>query len=275
MIGLAILLAAAAPADAPDMASDATLALALRAVEHGRPLQARVMLDRLETLKIATDPLVVTRIRAKLALTDRDYPHAEERFEQLLVKDANDCDALEGAGIAAAHLAHDEPAQAHLQRAVAHCILSWQGWNTLGVIADRAGLWTDAADAYAHAHRIAPDEPSIFNNMGYSLTLQRRFAEAEDVLRQARTLAPHDARFENNLDIATVAGGAPLALSDPAEPDAEQARRLNNAGYVALMEGRDQEAQTYLAASMDTAPRFSAQTANNLRLLKQGESDAH
>lgn len=274
MIALAILLAAATLDKPLSPAPDSQLLLALRAVEHGRLLQARVMLDRLKTLGAPTDPDLVARVQAKLAFADGDFAGAEEGFERLLVKDANDCDALEGAGIAAAHVGRDEPARARLQLAVVHCVMSWQGWNTLGVIADRAARWQDAADAYDHARALAPTEPAILNNIGYSLTLQHRFTEAEAVLRQARALAPGDQRFENNLDIATVAGGATLN-PDPGEADAERARRLNNAGYVALIGGRDRDAETYLIASQGAAPLFSDRTANNLRLIGEGGSRAH
>ncbi|HLZ78708.1 MAG TPA: hypothetical protein VKQ09_05160 [Sphingomonas sp.] len=277
MIGLVVLLLAAVPENPPPspLPPDTQALLALRAVEHGRPLQAQVMLDRLATQHAQADPHLIGRVQAKLALGDQDYAGAEKGFEQLLVQDANDCDALEGAGIAAAHLERDETARAYLQRAVAHCVASWQGWNTLGVIADHASRWQDAADAYAHARTLAPIEPAILNNIGYSLTLQHRFPEAEAVLREARTLSPDNQRMQNNLDVATVAGGATLDQSNGNEPDAERARRLNNAGYVALVEGRDGEAQAYLAASLNLAPLFSDRTANNLRLIKQGGGDAH
>ena len=275
MIGLAVLFLAAVPDMSLPLPPDTQARLALQAVEHGRPLQARVMLDRLAALHAPTNPRMVERVRAKLALADQDYADAEGGFEQLLVKDANDCDALEGAGMAAAHLERDESARAHLQLAVVHCVASWQSWNTLGVVADRAGRWQDAADAYAHARTLAPAEPAILNNIGYSLTLQHRFVEAEAVLRQARTLSPDSPRLQNNLDVATVAGGAALDQSDGNEPDAERARRLNNAGYAALIQGRDGEAEAYLAASISLAPLFSDQTANNLRVAQEGGGRDH
>lgn len=266
MIAAALLLTAAMSSASPSLDARQQAVLALSAVEHGRLLQTHMMLERLTGAEPAADPLLIERIRAKLAFSEARYGDARAAFEKILVTEPADCDALEGAGIAAARAHEDKRAQARLQQARGQCTLSWRAWNTLGVLADHAGQWMAAGDAYARARALAPREPAVLNNMGYSLILQGRYADALVLLRQARGFAPADQKSVNNFDVATVAAGRSLNMSG--DNDGDRARRLNNAGYAAMLEGRPDEAREYLKESQRVDPNFSERTANNLRMAE-------
>jgi len=158
---------------------------------------------------------------------------------------------------------------------VTHCPERWRAWNALGVIADRVGDWAASAHAYGEARLIVPDEVSVINNLGYSLILQARFAEAEVILREGLLLSPDDARLLNNLDLATVGANEPLpdrilpedgAAQDPAQ----QALRLNNAGFMAYLLGKKDVAKTYFEQALETSQIHYDRAQANLDLVKQG-----
>ena len=71
----------------------------------------------------------------------------------------------------------------------------------LAVVHDRLGRFQESAGYYAKALAAAPGDAEIFCDKGYSLYLQRRWAEADMCLRQAIALKPKLARAHNNLGL--------------------------------------------------------------------------
>jgi Flp pilus assembly protein TadD len=71
--------------------------------------------------------------------------------------------------------------------------------NLLGLAYDRRGWHRQAREYYARALSVAPDDPRVLNNLGYSLYLDDRYDEALGRLKQAARLAPRSAHIQNNL----------------------------------------------------------------------------
>src|SRR5215210_7793225 len=85
----------------------------------------------------------------------------------------------------------------------------------LAVLNDRQGKFSESAELYQQALSARPGDPDIYSDKGYSLYLQRRWAEAEMSLRQAIVLKPDHARAHNNL-------GLVLAHTGRLEPALEE-----------------------------------------------------
>ena len=77
----------------------------------------------------------------------------------------------------------------------------------LAVVHDRLGRFQESAGYYAKALAAAPGDAEIFCDKGYSLYLQRRWAEADMCLRQAIALKPRLARAHNNLGLLLARDG--------------------------------------------------------------------
>jgi Flp pilus assembly protein TadD len=71
--------------------------------------------------------------------------------------------------------------------------------NLLGLAYDRRGWHKQAREYYERALSVAPDDPQVLNNLGYSLFLDDRYDDALDKLRRAARLSPADNRVQNNL----------------------------------------------------------------------------
>jgi tetratricopeptide (TPR) repeat protein len=73
--------------------------------------------------------------------------------------------------------------------------------NLLGIAFDRLGQHKQAADAYNRALTVAPKDPNVIANLGYSLYLANDYAGALKRLKQAAKLAPGQPVIYNNLGI--------------------------------------------------------------------------
>lgn len=230
------------------------------AIEAGRLMQARLMID-------ATPELAIYRRARALALLDLADGRSAKAFtdlQALLAQQPDDALALEGAGLAAARIGRDD-ASNYLERCLAADSRRWRAWNALAVLADRAHDWVASAAAYRHGLAASADNTAILNNMGYSLMMQARAAEAVDVLQTAFLIAPLDRTVENNLIVArAMQGDRPDVQA--VEPS-RAAYLLNNAGYGFWLRGDTTTARSMFDAAVRASPVDYAIARDNLRLL--------
>ena len=259
---LALLAAAAAAVAAPDP----SIAEAKHAVESGRLDQARLMIGNAVERGVAGPEL--DRLLADLAFASGDNQSALARYDQLLKASPADAAMLERAGVAALRLGHAARAKQLLDRAVATGKASWQGWNGLGVIADRTGDWPAADRAYAKASQLAPRRAEPANNLGYSLMLRGRWGEALPVLEHAASLDPKSPRIAHNLELARMAIAKDLPQRRPGESDSDWAARLNDAGVVARLQGDNKRAVAAFARAIEARKTWFERAANNLALTE-------
>jgi Tfp pilus assembly protein PilF len=71
----------------------------------------------------------------------------------------------------------------------------------LAVVYDRQGKFQDSAVQYGKALKLAPKNPDVYCDLGYSLYLQKRWPEAESNLRRAISLKADHSRAHNNLGL--------------------------------------------------------------------------
>ncbi|WP_221792286.1 tetratricopeptide repeat protein [Aquisediminimonas sediminicola] len=267
---------AALLAFSPVAAQQDTLGLIELALIKGRLVQAEDMIRLARQDRSISDPTRLDELEGRLALAQGRAGDAFAAFDRVLSVEQENCRAMEGAGLAALRLDRVNAAKLRLRDAVAHCPERWRAWNALGVIADRIGDWVESMHAYGEARAIVPDEVTVINNMGYSLILQARFAEAETILREGLLLVPDDTRLLNNLDLATIGANEPLPdrimPEDGTSPDpAQQALRLNNAGFMAYLLGKSEVAKGYLQQALETSQVHYDRAQANLDLVQQRE----
>lgn len=137
--------------------------------------------------------------------------------------------------------------------------------DRLAVLADRKGEVKESAKHFARARALEPKNPEILCDLGYSLYLQRRWAEAEECLRRAIGLSPGHARSHNNLGLVLARqedhAGA-LAEFRRAGCDASDAQA--NLGLVLALEGNFTEARRAYSAALAAKPS-SAVAGEGLR----------
>lgn len=97
----------------------------------------------------------------------------------------------------------------------------WRILSTLGSIHDQTGDHARAREIYAKALKIAPNEPTILNNLGLSYILSKELPKAEETLRLAMAQPGADHRIEANLALVLSLQRKPIEV--PARPVAQPA----------------------------------------------------
>jgi Flp pilus assembly protein TadD len=143
----------------------------------------------------------------------------------------------------------------------------------LAVVLDRLGRFGESDAHYKDALKLAPDDPRVWNNAGYSQYIQGRWEEAERALRTAARLAPGDAKVATNLGLALAARGKldeALAVMGPAVgPAAAHA----NIGYVLAATGRREQAVGHYRVALALRPDLATAREALARLAEAGGDD--
>lgn len=120
-------------------------------------------------------------------------------LEQAAARAPNDLELLGAYGRALSDAGKLREALGVLERAHTPERPDWRVLSAQGVVSDKLGDHAAAQRYYETALNIAPDEPSVMSNLGFSYALSRRLPEAEEILRRAAQSAKADARVRQNL----------------------------------------------------------------------------
>lgn len=236
------------------------------AIDGDRMIQAQTMLAQWRTEPQPADKQPMEIATARIALASGQVGEAEARFAAIQTAGSTDCRVDEGLGIARLRSGRAQEALAPLQRAVAACAGRWRAWNALGVAYDDARSWALSAAAYERAFQLTDKPVQLLNNYGLSLMAQGRAAEAAAIFDKAREMAPDNAKVISNGDAAYVMAGRDIERR--ATDDANGwARRLSDAGQVALRIGNVAKAQAYLSRAMTESERFLPEAAAALATI--------
>lgn len=245
------------------------LSEAAHAISVGRIEQARIMIGA--AVKAGAKGHEIDRLLADLAFESGDFPTALARYKALLATYSGDLKLAERAGIAAVRTGDVERAAVLLERATTSPSASWRAWNARGVAADLLGNWDVADVAYSTARKLAPKRAEVANNLGWSLLVRGRWAEAAEELERAAILDPKSRRIADNLDLARSAVSEHLPRRRPGESDVDWAARLNDAGVVARLRGENKRAIAAFAQAIEARSLWFARANNNLAIAEAAQ----
>jgi Flp pilus assembly protein TadD len=238
---------------------------ARRALEQGQHAEAQRELehvlrrepDNYEARLLLAETLLRTG-QAEKALAHYTSTTASQRFKAA---------ALQGIGLSLLRLGDEAEAVTQLRNALAVDGTLWRAYSALGWVHDARREWLQAELNYRRALALAPGSAVVHNNLGMSYLLQRRYPEAVDMFRRALDLDSELAAARANLRIALASQGhygeALAGVSPAALPDA-----LNDVGYLAMMRGDYEIAESYLSRAMHVSPSYHSLAARNLESLE-------
>ena len=139
----------------------------------------------------------------------------------------------------------------------------------LGTLYDRQGKFQESAAQYARAVKLAPKNPDVYCDLGYSLYLQRQWVDAESNLRKAISLKADHSRARNNL-------GLVLARTNRLDEAAAQFREGGcsaadayvNVAFALTLDRRWQEARSHYQRALASDPASEA-AKSGLRNLER------
>lgn len=252
------------PAAATSQLNSIRLDQIQRALDERRLMDAGQMIDEL-TLSGASDPRLHLLI-GELGLTRGRYEAAIQAFRLAASAPAYSQAAMEGEGLALAHMKRPE-SRVLLTQVVKRNPAAWRAWNALGVDYDRAQNWVQAEQAYEHAIRSAPNPALALNNRGYSRLLQGRLDAAAADFVAALEKQPDQAVARANLRLTLALQGDYARAVDGASAR-DRAALLNNAGLAAGARGDFRTAETLLQQAMTSKGEFYQRASDNLTLVR-------
>jgi Tfp pilus assembly protein PilF len=117
-------------------------------------------------------------------------------------------------------------------------------YQRIAVLYDRQGNFRQSGEMYRMALAADPGNPEIYCDMGYSLFLQRRWAESEQNFRQVIVLRPNHARAHNNLGLLLAYNHRDEeALAEYRKAGNNEAEALSNLAVTQTIAGRLDEAR--------------------------------
>lgn len=248
---------------------DQTVADVQHAIDERRFIDAEAQLDT-AVLSGAKDPRL-TLLGGQISLSRGRYDDALSQFRAAEQVAAIRAAALEGEGLALALNGRSKDALPVLKKAVAEGPGQWRAWNALGGLYDDQRAWADADDAYAKA-LTASDAPAIvLNNRGYSRLLRNQLDGAVADFVEVLRLRPDLEVARTNLRLAMALKGE-YARATAGGDKADQAVRLNNAGFAALVRGDYGKAESLLQEAIQQKGQYYDLAAANLELVRQTKS---
>ena len=118
--------------------------------------------------------------------------------------------------------------------------------------------------AYAKAGELAPTQPDLINNRGWSQLLRGNWQAALELFERAAALSPQTKRIANNVELARVALNGDLPARRRNESSNAWAARLNDAGVAARLLGDQSKALAAFTRAVQASDVWYARAANNL-----------
>jgi tetratricopeptide (TPR) repeat protein len=128
-------------------------------------------------------------------------------------------------------------------------------YQRLAVLADKQGKFRESAEFYRQALQASPGSPEIYCDMGYSLYLQRRWAEAEMNFRQVIALNSEHQRAHNNLGLVLAHNSqTEEAVAEFHKGGCGEADARENVALALATEGRWDEARSQYRLALRAQP---------------------
>lgn len=132
----------------------------------------------------------------------------------------------------------------------------------MAVIHDRQGNFAESEALYRRALKASPKDPEIHCDYGYSLYLQRRWAESEEHLRQALSLNQGHRRAHNNLGLLLAQSDRfDEALAQFRQAGCPEAEARANLAFVLTLNHRWEEARGQYELALQSNPQSPAAKA--------------
>jgi Flp pilus assembly protein TadD len=142
-------------------------------------------------------------------------------------------------GLLALELGDPAKAEALLKKAHDDKAPSWRLHSALGTALASGGRQLDAQVEFAKALELAPDHPSVLNNLALSYALDGKIADAERLLRKARRAegAPQSPKVQQNLALVLGLSGKYEEARTAAGSVLAPAKAHDNVAYLESLAG--------------------------------------
>lgn len=210
---------------------------------------------------------------ARMTLDQGQNREALRAYELILEEQVDNVEAQEGRGLALLALGDWQGAQKQLALVNQAEPKRWRVLNGLGVAADMQGDYRAAARWYGEALQSGGERPMVINNAGYSLIMSGEYEEAEKLLTRGSLRYPKEARLSHNLGIAQARQGNYNTAIRTWQKTMDRPSALNNAGYVAKLNGDLEKSQAFFREAIEISTRYRPKINANLESVQPRSAD--
>ncbi len=227
---------------------------------------------------------------ARLERQRNNNSRAEQAYRNVLQKDKNQQQAKEGLALLLIDMKRHNEAETLLKEVIAadaarlgqaaatpeNCVTDssspWRSYNGLGLLADMMEQGTAARAYYQCALQVQPGLAMLHTNLGFSYYLQGEYPQAERAMLRAVNQQPEYDRGWSNLGLLYYRWGRHSEALMALRKIMPQAEALNDLGYIAMMEGEYDIAQSFFQRAIDASPRYYPKAVENLNQAKTMQS---
>lgn len=137
----------------------------------------------------------------------------------------------------------------------------------------RLGKFGEAEERFKLAAKLTPNDPRIWNDMGYSYYLESRWADAERCLRRAAKLDPDSPLVNTNLGLAVAADGRAADALALLSHSSGKAVGHANLAYSLAAQKRDVEARDEYRKALALQPQLTRAQQALARLANPSTSE--
>lgn len=257
-------------AETSDLSAEQEARLGDRSLDQGQLDQALIHFNRALNKEPGNPAYMVRRGRV-LSMVNMDEAALKE-FQAVLAKTPDSAAANEGAGLVYFKTGLLREAEAHLRKALEQDPRLWRAQNALGVMDSHAGRYAEAVKRYETALAAHPGAGEVENNLGVAWLM---LGDAEKALVHLRLAVKHgagDARTYNNMGLALARLGRESEALEAFRYGGDEAKALNNLGYVFLLQGDNVRAARYFEQALQAAPSYYVRAAENLKRARMAGS---
>ena len=197
---------------------------------------------------------------------------AQKIFDEILAKNPKDAAALEGKMLcrfAAGELAETADL---MKQVLAIEPDRWRTLNVAGILFANRHMVDESMAYYERALTYSKDNPSILNNVGLTLAMDKQYDKAIQALTKAAQFAPTDSSQKTQVDMN-------LALTYGVSGDMAMAEKIasqhvsgpalyNNLGYYAKLAKNTTAARDYFNMALTKSPNYYPRAWSNLEQVE-------
>lgn len=142
-------------------------------------------------------------------------------------------------------------------------------YNSLGIISDLHSDFALAMLYYQEAEQLAPGNPVITNNLGYSFYMQEQWQQAEAAFNRALQSDSAYAPAWRNLGLTYARQQRYDDALNALEQTMAQHQAYNDIGYICMISGEYEDAARFFRKAIDTNPRYYQVAQQNLTRVKR------
>ncbi len=198
-------------------------------------------------------------------------------YDRLIAKDPKNIAAKESKGLALIAKGDFEGPTPLFEAVMKEDPKRWKTLNALGIMFSTRNLQPEAQQYFNEALKYHPDSASIYNNLGLSQALDRKFDAAISSLLKGSALANSATSERKRIDLNLALVYASAGKLDDAKALAEMyldgAALNNNLGLYAHLAKDDQMARAYLNMALTESKVYYAKAWDNLQDITANGND--